>query len=110
LEKLKELESLHRRHDHVFKAIKEASSSESKVSEFTQMREDRDVVQSTVHGEMLYAMLYAKSNDNSVRGSSVHNSGTGKDEKSDWVQEPLHDEVRVTRRSSYVELEGLGGG
>lgn len=110
LEKLKELESLHRRHDHVFKAIKEASSSESKVSEFTQMREDRDVVQSTVHGEMLYAMLYAKSNDNSVRGSSVHNSGTGKDEKSDWVQEPLHDEVRVTKRSSYVELEGLGGG
>jgi hypothetical protein len=110
LEKLKELESLHRRHDHVFKAIKEASSSESKVSEFTQMREDRDVVQSTVHGEMLYAMLYAKSNDNSVRGSSVHNSGTGKDEKSDWVQEPLHDEVRVTRRSSYVELEGPGGG
>ena len=107
LEKLKELESLHRRHDHVFKAIKEASSSESKVSEFTQMREDRDVVQSTVHGEMLYAMLYAKSNDNSVRGSSVH-SGTGKDKKSDWVQEPLHDEVRMTRRSSYVELEGLG--
>ena len=30
LEKLKELESLHRRHDHLYKAIKESASSETK--------------------------------------------------------------------------------
>ena len=106
LEKLKELESLHRRHDHLYKAIKESASSETKVSEFTQMRENRDVVQSTVHGEMLYAMLYAKnnvSNDNSVRGNDT--SVRGSSEKSDWVQEPLHEEVRMKRRSSYLELD-----
>jgi hypothetical protein len=105
LEKLKELESLHRRHDHLYKAIKASASSETKVSEFTQMRENRDVVQSTVHGEMLYAMLYAKnnvSNDNSVRGNDT--SVRGSSEKSDWVQEPLHEEVRMKRRSSYLEL------
>jgi serine/threonine protein kinase len=106
LEKLKELESLHRRHDHLYKAIKASASSETKVSEFTQMRENRDVVQSTVHGEMLYAMLYAKnnvSNDNSVRGNDT--SVRGSSEKSDWVQEPLHEEVRMKRRSSYLELD-----
>jgi len=108
LEKLKELESLHRRHDHLYKAIKESASSETKVSEFTQMRENRDVVQSTVHGEMLYAMLYAKnnvSNDNSVRGNDTSVHSRTYDEKSDWVQEPLHEEVRMKRRSSYLELD-----
>jgi len=115
LEKLKELETLHRRHDHVFKAIKSSSSSEAKVLEFTQMRENRDIVQSTVHGEMLYAMLYAKnnvSNDNSMDESSVNgitnNNNTNEDEKGvAWVQEPLHPEVRMKRRSSYAEHMSL---
>jgi len=72
------------------------------------MRENRDVVQSTVHGEMLYAMLYAKnnvSNDNSVRGNDTSVHSRTYDEKSDWVQEPLHEEVRMKRRSSYLELD-----
>ena len=115
LEKLKELETLHRRHDHVFRAIKSSSSSEAKVLEFTQMRENRDIVQSTVHGEMLYAMLYAKNNvstDNSMDESSVNgitnNNNTNEDEKGvAWVQEPLHPEVRMKRRSSYAEHMSL---
>ena len=112
LEKLKELETLHRRHDHVFRAIKSSSSSEAKVLEFTQMRENRDIVQSTVHGEMLYAMLYAKNNvstDNSMDESSVNgitnNNNTNEDEKGvAWVQEPLHPEVRMKRRSSTPSI------
>ena len=56
------------------------------------MCENRDVVQSTVHGEMLYAMLYAKnnvSNDNSVRGNDT--SVRGSSEMSDCTTD---EEVR----------------
>jgi serine/threonine protein kinase/serine/threonine protein phosphatase PrpC len=108
LEKLRDIETLHRRHEHVYKAIQSSVSNEAKIKEFTEMKEARTVVQSTVHGEMLYAMLVKgnlnhnnNNDDNSVK-SSLDGSKHG--DKGNWVGEKLQRDVSVRLRKSYEEI------
>ena len=72
------------------------------------MKEARTVVQSTVHGEMLYAMLVKgnlnhnnNNDDNSVK-SSLDGSKHG--DKGIWVGEKLQRDVSVRLRKSYEEI------
>lgn len=93
IEPLRNLEKLHERHDHVFRAVGAAADSRIRIREYTRMDNDmRSLVQSDVHTEMVMSVL--------GRGV-VGESGSEKEKneqslnasKKKWITEMLDDSV-----------------
>jgi len=108
IEPLRDLEKLHERHDHVFKAVGANADSLMRIREYTRMDNDiRNLVQSNVHTEMVMAMLgkgFSSNNtattfetesvDGKKKGvSKTNSSSAAATVQKKWITEMLDDSV-----------------
>jgi len=105
IEPLRDLEKLHERHDHVFRAVNAAADSRIRIREYTRMDNDmRSLVQSDVHTEMVMAML-----GKGVMSESEKSRQSLEGPKKKWITEMLDDSVHsgVVGRKKKTEQEVL---
>jgi hypothetical protein len=109
IEPLRDLEKLHERHDHVFRAVDAAADSRIRIREYTRMDNDmRSLVQSNVHTEMVMAMLGKGFLSESEKEKSRQSLDGTKKKK--WITEMLDDSVRSGVVGIKTEQEVLEDG